>query len=168
MMRILKIPLIVIFMFLSSTCVLAQTEPSPSTPVKSIETSFSIGFSLNLPTDVRLSARDIGGIEGFAVRADLGGFYAIISGYLQAALNLEYHFAAVGQDGLYFGLGLTVYKDVLGMPNNNSFLDQWRSGIQAYIGLELGISFFELGVVRFLESDNGGVNRITFGFNLYF
>jgi hypothetical protein len=167
MMRILKIPLIVMFMLLSSSCVLAQSEPSSSTPVESSKTSFGIGFSLNLPTDLRLCARDIAGIQGFAVRADFGGFYAIISGYLQAALNLEYHFAPVGNDGIFLGLGLTVYKDVLGTPNN-SFLDQWRTGIQAYIGLELGISFFEIGLVRFLEGDYGGVNRLTFGFNLYF
>ena len=167
-MRLLKILIFALSAILISPSALAQTEPIPSTSIESIKTSFSIGFSLNLPTDVRLSARDIAGIQGFAVRADFGGFYAVISGYLQAALNLEYHFAAVGQDGLYFGLGLTVYKDVLGMPNNNSFLDQWRGGIQAYVGLELGITFFEFGAVRFLESDNGGVNRITFGFNLYF
>ena len=140
-----------------SPSVFAQSEP--------IQPKFSIGFSLNIPTDIRFCVRDIAGLEGFAVRADLGGFYFVFGAYVQAALNLEYHFAEAEKDGFYFGLGLTLVQSLLGV---SGAANQSGTGIQAYLGLELGVSFFEVGVVQFLESGYLGINRLAFGFNLYF
>ncbi len=92
------------FLLLISPSALAQSEPT--------EPKFGIGVSLGIPTDLRFIARDIAGVQGLGVRADVGGFYYIIGAYVQAALNLEYHFAVPEEIGFYLGAGLTVYKSI--------------------------------------------------------
>ena len=129
-------------LLLMSFGALAQSE--------SIEPKFSIAISFGFPSSLHVSARDIFGIAGLAVRTDVGGAYLYVFGWLEFAQNFEYHLSRPGNEGLYFGIGVLLYRDLVGQieipvtPIYHQF--DWKTGVQLYVGLEGEHFFLELGI----------------------
>ncbi len=168
-MRFLKILIVLFAILLVSRNALAQdliapTQSSPST--------FSIGFSLGVPSSIHFSLLDIGGVEGLRLRADVGLFVIPFVGFAQGALNAEYHFAQPQEVGFYFGAGVVVFKILAAgefLPPEGYYPLQF--GGQVYAGLDVGPLFLELGIIQLLTGTNSGsstVPRIAFGFYIYF
>jgi hypothetical protein len=157
-MRILKILVFVICAALVSPGAFAQSEP--------VQPSFSVGYSIGLPSSLHLFLRDIG-IQGLGLRTDLGGVTLLIYGYFQAAINLEYHLAPKGFDGFYFGVGFAVleYYAAFGV-DAPLLISPWFLGGQAYVGFDQGQYVYEAGAMAFL---NGGFwFRLAIGYHLIF
>jgi hypothetical protein len=169
-MRLLKILIFVIFPILFSSRAFAQSEPSGFTPFQEDPPTFSIGFSLGFPSNYHASILDVAGVQGLRLRGDIGAFYFILGLYLQADLNVEYHFAPPREIGFYFGAGIAVFKlsVISEFPNpDNEF---WRFGGQVYVGLEFGGVFLEFGLLQSftgLSNGTGLLPRFTIGFNFY-
>jgi hypothetical protein len=157
-MRFLKILASLICTTVISPAAFAQSEP--------VQPRFSIGYSIGLPASLHFFLRDIG-IQGLGLRTDLGGFTLIVYGYFQAAINLEYHLAPEGFDGVYFGVGFAVleYYAALGV-DAPSLISPWFLGGQAYVGFDQGQYFYEAGAMAFL---NGGYwFRLAIGYHIIF
>jgi hypothetical protein len=157
-MKFLKILVFVICAAFFSPGAFAQSED--------IQPKFSIGYSIGFPASLHFFLRDIG-IQGLGLRTDLGGFTLIVYGYFQAAVNLEYHLAPEGLDGVYFGVGFAVleYYAALGV-DAPSLISPWFVGGQAYVGLDRGQYFYEVGAMAFL---NGGFwFRLAVGYHIVF
>ena len=167
-MRFLNFFMLVCCIMFCSSVVFAQPE--------TIQPRFSVGFSLGIPSSLHFAVRDIAGVAGLGVRADVGGFYVVFFGWFHAALNLEYHLGTVEEGGFYFGLGLVVFKkfvDGMELPMTPIF-DQfgWKFGAQFYVGLE-GLSFFlEFGLVPIYQLTEVGslafTPRILLGYRYHF
>jgi hypothetical protein len=156
-MRLLKI-FTVLFAILLISPAFAQSEP--------VQPKFSIGYSVGLPASFHFFLRDIG-VQGLGLRSDIGGVTLLIYGYFQAAINLEYHLAPEGLDGVYFGLGFAVleYYAALGV-DAPSLISPWFLGGQAYVGFDQGQYFYEAGAMAFL---NGGFwFRLAVGYHIVF
>jgi hypothetical protein len=142
---------------------------------ESVQTRFSIGFSLGYPTSVNFSARNVL-VKGLGVRAEVGGFYLVFFGYAQFSLNIEYHTAQPEDIGFYAGFGVVAFKDLVptsspSMPVTQDRYD-WKLGAQIYLGLDVGPLFFEFGITPILDFIRPGVHgfvpRLLLGFHLYF
>jgi hypothetical protein len=157
-MRFLKTSILVLCMMLVAPSAFAQSE--------AVQPKFSIGYSIGLPASFHFFLRDIG-VQGLGLRTDLGGVTLLIYGYFQAAINLEYHLAPEGLDGVYFGVGFAVleYYAALGV-DAPSLISPWFLGGQAYMGLDRGQYFYEVGAMAFL---NGGFwFRLAVGYHIVF
>jgi hypothetical protein len=157
-MRFLKTSILVLCMMLVAPSACAQSE--------AVQPKFSIGYSIGLPASFHFFLRDIG-VQGLGLRTDLGGVTLLIYGYFQAAINLEYHLAPEGLDGVYFGVGFAVleYYAALGV-DAPSLISPWFLGGQAYVGLDRGQYFYEVGAMAFL---NGGFwFRLAVGYHIVF
>jgi hypothetical protein len=132
----------------------------------SVQPTFSIGYSIGIPSSLHVFLRDVG-IQGLGLRADVGGDTLIILSYFQAAINLEYHLAPVGGEGFYFGAGFAVLQFYFaGLVDAPAMTSPWFVGGQAYVGLDRGQYFYEVGAMVFL---NGGFwFRLAVGYHIIF
>jgi hypothetical protein len=158
MMRFLKILVFVIGAAFFSSGAFAQSE--------AIQPKFSVGYSVGIPSSLHFFLRDIG-IQGLALRTDIGGDTLIIFSYFQAAINLEYHLVPVGSDGFYFGVGFAAVQFYFaGGVDAPALTSPWFLGGQAYVGFDQGQYFYEAGAMAFL---NGGYwFRLTIGYHIIF
>jgi hypothetical protein len=166
-MRLLKILTVFFAILLISPSAFAQDtiQPFPEDPP-----TFSAGFSLGFPSSYHASILNVAGVQGLRLRGDVGIFTLILFTYLQADLNLEYHFAPPKGIGFYFGAGLVVFNvsPISEFPNPEN--DVWRFGGQLYLGLDLGPLFLEVGLVQSFTGSTHGSQafpRIVIGFNFY-
>ncbi len=157
-MRFLKILMFVICAALFLSGAFAQSEP--------VQPSFSVGYSIGLPSSLHFFLRDLG-IQGLGLRTDIGGDTLIIFSYFQAAINLEYHLAPVGSNGFYFGVGFAALQGYFaGGVDASAFTSPWFLGGQTYVGFDQGQYFYEVGAMAFL---NGGFwFRLAIGYHLVF
>ncbi len=157
-MRLLKILIVFFAILLISPSVFAQVEP--------VQPKFSIGYSIGFPASLHFFLRDIG-IQGLGLRTDVGGFTLIVYGYFQAAINLEYHLAPVGGEGFYFGAGFAALQGFFaGGVDASAYTSPWFLGGQAYVGLDRGQYFYEVGAMAFL---NGSYwFRLAVGYHIIF
>jgi hypothetical protein len=157
-MRLLKILILVLCVTLVAPGAFAQSED--------IQPKFSIGYSIGLPASFHFFLRDIG-VQGLGLRTDLGGVTLLIYGYFQAAINLEYHLAPIGGEGFYFGVGFAVLQSYFaGLVDAPAITSPWFVGGQAYVGLDRGQYFYEVGAMAFL---NGGFwFRLAVGYHIVF
>jgi hypothetical protein len=157
-MRILKILAVLFAILLISPSAFAQSE--------AVEPKFSIGYSVGIPSSLHFFLRDIG-IQGLGLRTDIGGDTLIIFSYFQAAINLEYHLAPIGGEGFYFGVGFAALQVFFaGGVDASAYTSPWFLGGQAYVGLDRGQYFYEVGAMAFL---NGGFwFRLAVGYHIVF
>ena len=161
LMRFLKTLMICFCFLLVSPQAFAQSE--------AVAPTFSIGYSIGVPESLHLAVRNMVGVSGLGVRADIGGVYIFFAAYIQLALNLEYHFAEPRGIGFYFGAGVVAFELLWGGEFLTGNEYKWKLGGQAYIGLDLGPLFLEIGMVQLLDYGAGGLQpRIAAGFNIYF
>jgi hypothetical protein len=100
--------------------------------------TFSIGFSLGFPSSYHASILDVAGVQGLRVRGNIGGFFFILALYLQADINVEYHFAPPRDFGFYIGAGVATFRTSIISEFPNPDNGAWRLGGANLSGFRFG------------------------------